>query len=440
MYDLDGYNVIGRKETSDRITLEVEAEPLKPLCPCSEGGKLIVHGPRKLKVRDVNVGRKPVEAHVTLKRYQCAGCKKTISQPLPHLDEVHKMTCRLIDYIEWASVERSFSAVAHETGLDRKTVEAVFKRTRSSKIADMGIDCPRRLGIDELKLGRSLYITVLIDLEEGTIVNILRDRKADSLVRCLAELREGVEVVCTDLWSGFRESVQLGLPDAKLVVDRFHVEMLGGMAVASRIASIARTDPEWKGKGVRKAVLTLKKEKVNEEMLAIRTDVFRRYPILEEMTNARVWLNEFWEMRSKHAARQALDNWLAALKPDCRKAMARIVSATKSWREEILNYFDFEPRVANARTEGMHSGIRDIFRLGKGYSFDTLRSKILLKQSYRKETRIMRPRRRSSAPIMSLCASFNSVSSEMEVDRVLNHGADISLLGDLARSGELFGD
>ena len=45
------------------------------------------------------------------------------------------------------------------------------------------------------------------------------------------KVREGVEEVCVDMWGGFPKVIREVFPNAKIVVDRFHVQKLLNQAL-----------------------------------------------------------------------------------------------------------------------------------------------------------------------------------------------------------------
>jgi hypothetical protein len=71
---------------------------------------------------------------------------------------------------------------------------------------------PRVLGVDDFSLRRSrTYATVLIDAETRQRVDVLPDRRSDTLQAWLRE-HPGVEIVCRDGAAGYAEAVHQALP------------------------------------------------------------------------------------------------------------------------------------------------------------------------------------------------------------------------------------
>jgi transposase len=97
---------------------------------------------------------------------------------------------------------------------------------------------PVHLGVDEKSAGRSQdYITIVSDLDKGTVAHIADERRQaslDSYFDTLApEHLAGIEAVAMDMWEPYANSVRAHLADAddKIVFDRFHLMGYLGKAV-----------------------------------------------------------------------------------------------------------------------------------------------------------------------------------------------------------------
>jgi transposase len=89
-------------------------------------------------------------------------------------------------------------------------------------------DVINSLGIDEksFKSGQH-YVTVLNNLEEGRVLEVVEHRTTDATKQALESLnqqqRAKVKAVSVDLWKPFASAVRELLPKADLVHDRFHI-------------------------------------------------------------------------------------------------------------------------------------------------------------------------------------------------------------------------
>ena len=93
---------------------------------------------------------------------------------------------------------------------------------------------PRRiiahLGVDEKAVAkRHRYVTLVCDLDRGTVEYVADDRKQSSLDAYYQSLSEeqlaGIEAVAMDMWEPFIASTAAHVPDgrSKIVFDRFHI-------------------------------------------------------------------------------------------------------------------------------------------------------------------------------------------------------------------------
>lgn len=117
--------------------------------------------------------------------------------------------------------------------------------------------------------------------------------------------------------------------------------------------------------------------------------------------------------------------------------------ALHNWHEEIFNYYD-NP-VTNGYTESMNNITRFINRMGRGYSFEVLRARLLYdekvikgeRSSIRKKVRKQKP----SNDVWSLTIGRTITSSENDYEYtttpgpVVNYGADLSTLARLLEEG-----
>jgi len=397
MFDLPEYKVVSRKSEGRDTSLEVEiiGEPLN--CEtCDE--VMSPHGKKPLGVRDVNIGYQRVEATILRIRFRCGKCgsMKTPKPPLIHPG--HRMTKRLVDYIENEATRRPDSTVARELGLEVKTVRNIFNESFDERIGKLGIVTPSRMGIDEVRLGNKTH-AVIVNLETKTLVEILPDRSYETVSRYLSALPDGdkVTMVAMDNWEPYRRAVKntLGCP---VVLDRFHAVMMAQRSMERARKHYRNIDQKNAPhmKACRKLLLT-RRERLSPQEQADLDKMLGRFPILGECHRALEEFRKIWEAGTRPEGEARLSEWLTDLQREAKRFFGDTRDTVIDWREEILSYFDFgdldglgdldekkdSPNAkgnrSNAVTESMNRKIRDMFRAGNGYSVESLRRKALLR-------------------------------------------------------------
>lgn len=92
------------------------------------------------------------------------------------------------------------------------------------------LEAPNQVGVDQKSAGKGQdYITVVSDLDAGTVDYIADERRQSSLdgyfERFTPEQLEGIQAVAMDMWEPFAASTRAHLTDAedKIVFDRYHL-------------------------------------------------------------------------------------------------------------------------------------------------------------------------------------------------------------------------
>lgn len=99
--------------------------------------------------------------------------------------------------------------------------DTVLRTVRREPLPEWEKPCV--LGIDDWAMRKGInYGTILVDLEQHRVVDLLPDRQAETLSNWLKE-HPGVEIVTRDRSTVYAAGVSDGAPEATQVADRFHL-------------------------------------------------------------------------------------------------------------------------------------------------------------------------------------------------------------------------
>jgi hypothetical protein len=82
---------------------------------------------------------------------------------------------------------------------------------------------------------------------------------------------------------------------------------------------------------------------------------------------------------------KAAEEWENSIDKDVAWAFREAKGALRSWWNEIFNYYD-RP-ISNGYTESINNIAKRMNRMGRGYSFDVIRARLLFDDDARKDTR-----------------------------------------------------
>jgi len=359
---LPGVKVLDVKEERHWIEVLGQYRAEEAKCPRCGRWTWQVHQWHLQRKRDARLWKKVVYLALWKRRFRCRSCRQVFTEPDPVCGARRRTTARLRDTVAgWAS-EATVRAVARVEGVSEGLVERSWVEKHSvvgppsQPHVFLGLDgfCVRRPG---------RMWTGMWDLQTGQGVAFVPEERQATVQRMLERhaSREIVKAVATDLSEPLRQAVEMALPDAFVVADKFHVVALAGRALHEvhgekrRRGSIA-----WLlQRGVERLTPTERQRVV--EALGKEPDLARAWALKEG-------LRAVYKKRCPEDASVALENWIKDAQASGLRPFHRAGATLRKWQQEVLNYWRYP--ITNALVEGKHNRVKTLKRRAYGYRND----------------------------------------------------------------------
>ena len=241
---------------------------------------------------------------------------------------------------------------------------------RSHPITDIAVQTI----VDETATAKGhRYLTLVCDLEEGTVEHIAEDRKQESLEGYYAGLAQeqldGIEAVAMDMWEPYIQATRARVPDAaeKIVFDRFHV--MGHVAKA--VDTVRKQEHRER---MASGDDTLKGSKYlwlysRENVPARRRDEFNAL-MRQALKVGRAWaikeaLRRLWHYVSPASGWKFWKRWYFWATHSRLTPIRKAARTVRGHIDNILTYYQHP--VTNAMSEGLNSQIQKIKSLACGF-------------------------------------------------------------------------
>ena len=267
-------------------------------------------------------------------------------------------------------------------GLVRRCVaEGIGRMLKVGEVTET----PEFIGLDEFSVsGRRLYHTAICDLVKREVMEVVEGRGKQRVEEYLDSLSdpEMVKGVAMDMHEAFRQAVRMCLPQARIVVDKFHlVRHINGALdrVRSRLQGGNR---RGRKQDLFKSRYTLLKgaERLTDWERTRLNQLFYHYPELERAWLLKERFRTWYKGRDRGPAEVELDALQRVISDTYLPEFKALLHTLANWREEILNYFDYP--ISNGFVEGKNNRIKTIKRMAYGYrNMDNFRLRILAANS-----------------------------------------------------------
>lgn len=312
------------------------------------------------------------------KRYECPFCDghpKTTQRVAWHAPR-SPYTRAYEDHILKALINSTLEDVSQKEGLGYGGVRGIVQRRVATTVDWSRYHALRVIGLDEIALKkgyRDFVVIVSAQLDDGqvAVLGILPNREAKTLAAFLKSipelLRATIANVCVDMYETYRQVVKAVLPQAQVVVDRFHVARTYREAADQvRKAQMKRLKQQLPKatyatlKPARRAFWKNRNRLATEERAALDR-LFSYAPALRLVYDFREGLRMIFDQPlSKAQAQDELNTWQFLVREQHLTCFEPFLKTLSNFFDEITNFF--VQRLTSGFVEGLNNKIKVLKR------------------------------------------------------------------------------
>jgi len=199
-------------------------------CPHCNSKNIVKNGSRIRKIKYIPIQNYSVELELSVQRHICKDCRKTFS-PSTNIVSDNSNISNNLKYVIALELQEnvSLTSIAKRYNISITSVQRIM----DSCYSDFKVNkehLPEAICIDEFKSVKNIdgaMSFVFADYHSKNIIDIVEDRRLHSLTeyfsRFSLEARNNVKYICMDMYTPYISLVNSIFPDAKIVIDKFHI-------------------------------------------------------------------------------------------------------------------------------------------------------------------------------------------------------------------------
>ena len=367
-------------------------------CPHCNSKNIVKNGSRNRKIKYIPIQNYNIQLKLNVQRYICKECKKTFS-PSTNIVGNNSSISNNLKYTIALELQKNISltSIAKRYNISISSVQRIMDNCYSDfKVNKEHL--PEAICIDEFKSVKNIdgaMSFVFADYRTKSIVDIVEDRKLNSLTeyfsRFSLEARNNVKYICMDMYTPYISLVNSIFPNAKIVLDKFHIINLVNRAFnQTRISimnSIQDDSLKRKLKLFWKSLLKYYPDlcQVNYYCQSFKRKLSSKDKVdylLEKSPELEVNFNIYQDIIQaiKHNNFKRFESVVKKYLGTKEKVSKKMIIALKTLKK-YMKYIEnmFESNITNGLIEGLNNKIKSIKRTAFGYSsFSNFKKRILI--------------------------------------------------------------
>lgn len=370
--DLPEIRIVDTEMTKREIVITVESTREWAICSkCGNEIREFHSFGRQLRLRHLPILGRPLMIEIRPKRFRCPSCdgNPTTTQKLDWYEERSPNTKAYNQWLLLQLIGSTITDVARKEDVTEEQVLGAIDRQIDNTVKWSEFEELKILGIDEiaLKKGHRDFVALITTLQadgELRLLGVLADRRLETveafLLKMPEHLRATVREVCTDMYEGYTSAVKKALPDAQVVIDRFHVAK-AYRECADQLRKEVQRDlkavlSKDQYEGLKGTMWLFRRDPQDLDqdehkrlalLLECAPDLKQAYDLREQLTAI------FETNHTKESGTLAIKHWIKQVGQSGLSCFDSFLTTLGNWIDEITNYF------INRQTSGFVEGFNN---------------------------------------------------------------------------------
>ncbi|MFM1610166.1 ISL3-like element ISSmu2 family transposase [Streptococcus mutans] len=391
-------------ETDTHIESQAKRNYPAPSCPHCQGKVIKYDFQRPSKIPLLEQAGTPTLLRLKKRRFQCKGCKRVMVAETSIVEK----NCQISNLVRQKVAQRLTEKVSL-TDIARRlrvSTSTVYRKLDQFTFKEHYDRLPRVMSWDEVGFKKGELAFVAQNYETNELITILDNRRQTTIrnyfLKYPLKVRQEVRFITMDMSGAYIPMARKLFPNAKIVLDRFHIiQHLGRAFLKTRIAIMNQFDKKslpyralknhWRlfQKDSRKLSLNSFYSKTFRQTLSPHEVVEKTLDFSEELTD----YYTLYQLLLFHFQEKRAEEFFELIEENMSKVnhYFQIIFRTFLKHKQYIKNA-LETDYSNAKLEATNKLIKDIKRLGFGFrNFINFRKRVFITLNIQKKEDLSGP-------------------------------------------------
>ena len=385
-------------ETDTHIEIQAKLDYPAPSCPHCHGKMIKYDFQKNSKIPLLEQAGTPTLLHLKKRRFQCKSCRRvTVAET-----SIVEKNCQISNLVR-QKVTQLLTEKVSLTDIARRlrvSTSTVYRKLDQFSFKEHFDKLPRVMSWDEFGFKKGALAFIAQNYETNELITILDNRRQTTIrnhfLKYPLKVRRKVQFITMDMSGAYIPLAHRLFPNAKIVLDRFHIiQHLGRAFLKTRIAIMNQFDKKslpyralknhWRlfQKDSRKLSLNSFYSKTFRQTLAPHEVVEKTLNFSEELAN----YYNLYQLLLFHFQEKRVDEFFELIEENMSKVNHYFQTVFRTFirhKQYIQNALETD--YSNAKLEATNKLIKDIKRLGFGFrNFINFKKRVFITLNIKKE-------------------------------------------------------